>query len=194
MSPLSPRPGSPGAGPPEPGPRESAPEAWLRGPVAAIPTPLQPVAHALIQAREELEGAVAGLGPETLWARPGGAASIGFHLRHMAGSLERLLTYARGEPLSDDQRAALRVEHEESGGDVGDLLQALERSVEVALTQLRDTPEATLDDPRTVGRDRLPSSVRGLLHHAGEHTARHAGQVATTLRVLEGGGPPDPPP
>ena len=87
----------------------SQPEFWMRGiTVEGIAPALQPVAHALLQALEDLEDAASGLSSDALWARPGGAASAGFHLRHLAGSLDRLTTYARGEALSDAQLAALR--------------------------------------------------------------------------------------
>ena len=53
-------------------------------------TALQPAAHAFLQSREDLSQAVAGLSTSQLWMRPGGAASIGFHLRHIAGAIDRL--------------------------------------------------------------------------------------------------------
>jgi uncharacterized damage-inducible protein DinB len=168
----------------------SQPEAWLRGPVEGVPTPLQPVAHALMQALEESEAAIAGLDAAAIWRSPGGAATLGFHLRHMAGSLERLLTYARGEALSEVQRAALRAEKEATPEvSAAALHELLVAQVERALDQLRATAESELDQPRYVGRDRLPSSVRGLLHHAGEHAARHAGQVVTTAKIVRGDAP-----
>ncbi|HEX8274310.1 MAG TPA: DinB family protein [Longimicrobiaceae bacterium] len=186
----------------------SNPEAWLRGPLEGVPTQLQPVAHALVQALEDVERAAAPLSPEELRARPGGAASTGFHLRHLAGSTDRLLAYARGEQLSPEQLAFLRAEEDEgagaaaaellagvraeedegAGAGAAELLAEVRAAVERALAQLRATPEATLDEPREVGRGRLPSSVRGLLYHVGEHTARHAGQVVTTARVVRGAG------
>lgn len=167
--------------------RSKQPEVWLRGPVPGVSPALQPVAHALLGALEDTERFIADLEPAELWIGPGGAASIGFHLRHMAGSLDRLFTYARGEPLSDTQRAALAQEKEpapETGAE--ELLRELRRQVDVALEQLRATPDSSLDDARAVGRAGYPSSVRGLLHHAGEHTARHAGQISTTVKVLRG--------
>src|SRR4051794_24179575 len=88
----------------------SQPEVWLRGPVAGVPALLQPVAHALLQCREEMHAQVESLGADEIWAAPAGAASIGFHLRHAAGSLDRLFTYARGETLAPAQRDALRTE------------------------------------------------------------------------------------
>src|ERR1700675_3648854 len=88
----------------------SSPEVWLRGAVPGFPRELMPVAHSLLQVREEIDTVVTPLSHEELWARPGGAASIGFHLKHLAGSLDRLLTYARGESLSEGQRLMLDAE------------------------------------------------------------------------------------
>jgi uncharacterized damage-inducible protein DinB len=163
------------------------PEAWLRGPIRGVPELLQPVAHALQQAQEDCRRLAAGLDSADLWHTPGGAASVGFHLRHMAGSLDRLLAYARGEALSVTQREALAVE-KEGTGDVaaGELLDRLQHTVEAALAQLRATDPGSLLEPRAVGRAGHPSTVLGLLFHAGEHTARHAGQISTTVRVLRG--------
>jgi uncharacterized damage-inducible protein DinB len=168
-------------------PAAPRPEAWLRGPVSGVPAQLQPVAHALIQALEDVERLAADATPAELWTAPGGAATVGFHLRHMAGSLDRLLTYARGEALSEAQRGALAAEKRATPAVAADaLLTELRQGVDAAVAQLRATPEATLEDARAVGRAGLPSSVRGLLYHAGEHTVRHAGQVVTSLRILRG--------
>jgi uncharacterized damage-inducible protein DinB len=165
----------------------SRPEAWLRGPVPGVPAQLQPVAHALVQAVEDAERFTEGLTRAELWTSLGGAATIGFHLRHMARSLDRLLTYARGEPLSEAQRSALAAEKERAPeADRDEVLGELRQVVDRALDQLRSTREEGLDEHRAVGRAGAPSSVRGLLHHAGEHTARHAGQVSTTVGILRG--------
>src|SRR5690242_8481428 len=86
------------------------PEVWLRGPLPAIDPWLQPAAHALLQVREDVEAAIAPLSDDQLWQRPGGAAAIGFHLLHLAGSIDRLLTYSRGVPLSPEQLQALSAE------------------------------------------------------------------------------------
>lgn len=164
-------------------------EAWLRGPVPGVPALLQPVAHALVQAREEVRALAADLPDAVLWARPAGVASAGFHLQHLAGVLDRLLTYARGEALSAVQLAHLAAEGTpptEPGGSAG-LVAAFEAQVESALAQLRATDPATLTDPRRVGRAGLPSTVLGLLVHAAEHTTRHLGQLLVTVRVARGG-------
>jgi len=168
------------------------PEAWLRGPVPDIPALLQPVAHGLMQCREELTARVSGLTPDQIWARPLGAASIGFHARHAAGSLDRLFTYARGELLSAAQQAALAAEeHPEFASDIDRRLVAgFDAAVERALEQLRLTNEATLLEARGVGRAQLPSTVLGLLFHAAEHTQRHVGQLVTTAKALASLTPP----
>ena len=168
--------------------RMSEPEVWLRGPLPGFPPLLQPVAHGLTQCRNEVRDALRDLAPALVWARPGGAASAGFHARHAVGSLDRLLTYARGEQLSPAQHAALAAEAEPdmSEGAAGRLIAAFDAGIERALDQVRATSEATLLDRREVGRARLPSTVLGLLVHATEHTQRHTGQLVTTVRIVRG--------
>lgn len=165
------------------------PEVWLRGPVDGIPSLLQPVAHALLQCREEITASVAALSPADLFARPGGVASIGFHVRHAGGSLDRLFTYARGEQLSPDQMGFLRSEGDsrDDPGAAAALVAEFDATVERALAQLRATREDGLLKPRFVGRARLPSTELGLLFHAAEHTQRHAGQIVTTARLVGAG-------
>jgi uncharacterized damage-inducible protein DinB len=161
------------------------PEAWLRGPVHGVPDPLQPVAHALIQAREESRDLLRAFPAELLWTRPAGLASVGFHLQHIAGVVDRVFTYARGEGLSDEQRDILAREGfpPEPNTDVDGLLDVLDARVERALAQLRATPPQSLNQERVVGRKQLPSTVLGLLFHAAEHSQRHVGQMLVTARV-----------
>ena len=165
----------------------SQPEVWLRGPLPDYIDELQPVAHSLLQVREEIEAVVA-LAPEKLWARPGGTASIGFHLKHLAGSLDRLLTYAGGRQLSAAQRQALADEgHSSSPAEQpGTLVREAQSAIDRALNQIRTTPLCTLDEAREVGRDRLPSTVLGLMFHAAEHAQRHSAQIITTAKVIMG--------
>lgn len=164
----------------------SEPEVWLRGPLAGFPPLLQPIAHGLMQCRHEVRDALRDLAPAMVWSQPGGAASAGFHARHAIGSLDRLLTYARGEQLSRAQHAALAAEAEPdmSDGVAGRLVSAFDAGIERALDQVRATGEASLLEPRGVGRARLPSTVIGLLVHAAEHTQRHTGQLVTTVRIV----------
>jgi uncharacterized damage-inducible protein DinB len=145
---------------------------------------LQPVAQSLLQVREEI-AAAASLAPEQLWTRPGGAASIGFHLVHLAGSLDRLLTYARGNALNAAQRAALAAEAAEDKSQTADaLVGAALSAIDQALAHVRGTPLCTLDETREVGRARLPSTVLGLLFHAAEHAQRHSAQIITMVKVV----------
>ena len=161
------------------------PEVWLRGPLAGIPPLLQPVAHGLLQCREEVHRALADLSAEQLGRRIGGAASAGYHVRHAVGSLDRLLTYARGEMLAAAQLAALREESNPSPTFAADeLATEFDAAVDRALTQVASTPESTLTEARFVGRAKLPSTVIGLLFHAAEHTQRHTGQLATTAKIV----------
>ena len=163
------------------------PEVWLRGPLPDYLDELQPVAHSLLQVREEIAN-VAALSPEVLWARPGGAASIGFHLRHLTGSLDRLLTYARGDSLNAAQRAALSEEGRDGRPEerAETLVQAVHGAIDRALAHVRTTPLCTLDEARRVGHAGLPSTVLGLLFHAAEHAQRHSAQIITTAKILKG--------
>lgn len=122
--------------------------------------------------------------------RPGGGASIGFHVRHLVGALDRLFTYARGEGLSASQLAALKQEGDPGTppADAQALTAALATATARAIDQLRATDPSTLLDPRSVGRQRMPSTVIGLLAHGGEHAARHAGQALTLRRVVLNAG------
>ncbi|HMU60519.1 MAG TPA: DinB family protein [Gemmatimonadales bacterium] len=165
-------------------------EAWLDGPVEGIPPLLMPVAHALIQTCRDLESAAADLTGDELWARPGGAAAVGFHLRHIAGSTDRLVTYARGVPLTPDQVRAIKLEGTpgEPPAPAKELLASVASAVDAALAVLRETPAEQLLEFRGVGKAQRPSDVIGLLSHAAQHAQRHAGQVITTIKIIRGLG------
>ena len=167
-------------------PSSERPEVWLRGPVDGYAAELQPVVHALLQVREEVERHAADLTTAQLWARPGDAASIGFHLRHIAGSLDRLLTYARDESLSPAQLIWLKAENEPGypPATVEETIAIAQAGIDRALDQVRTMDVARWLDARLVGRARLPTTVIGLVFHAAEHASRHAGQIATTRKVV----------
>lgn len=161
------------------------PEAWLNGPVHGVPSLFQPVAHALVQARADVAEHAQGISAETLWTHRN-AAAAGFHLVHAANAIDRLFTYARGELLSDTQKATLRGEtadHPELDGAA--VARHLSTTIDRALAQLKDTEPDTAFEERRVGRSGAPSNVIGLLFHAGEHTTRHVGQFITTLKMLQ---------
>ena len=162
------------------------PEVWQRGSVSGYEPLLMPVVHALIQVREDLESLVPVIPAQNVWLWPGGAASIGFHVRHTGGALDRLFTYVRGELLTDAQRTALR--EEGTAGDPPASLDAVVTDVgkiiDRALKQLADTSKESLLDERKLGRAGLPTTVLGLLFHAAEHSTRHVGQAITTARIV----------
>ena len=164
------------------------PDPWLRGPISGVPPLLQPAAHAFVAAREDVDAAVAGLTAQQLWMQPGGITPLGFHLAHLAGSTGRLLTYARGEGLSDLQRAALAREGTISAvrPPLEELVKDWHEAVELALQQIASIPETSLTDARSIGRAQLPTTVLGCVFHAAEHASRHAGQVVTTAKLLRG--------
>ena len=162
------------------------PEVWLAGPVGGVPPYLQPAAHALLQALADIADLARSVDTVTLWRRAG-AASAGFHLLHLAGALDRLLTYARGEMLNDAQKTAAGAEaqdHPELDGAA--LVDIVSAAVERALAQLSATDPSTLLDERKIGRAGLPSTVIGCLFHAAEHSSRHAGQFISTVKILAG--------
>ncbi|NNM31730.1 MAG: DinB family protein [Gemmatimonadetes bacterium] len=142
-----------------------------------------PVAHSLLDALREIEG-VADLDGKQLWARPAGAASVGFHLRHIVGAMDRLLTYARGQSLREEQFEYLRSEAGPVDRTAEELVGEVRRAVDAAVDQLRATPAESQLEPRSVGRAQLPSTVQGLLFHAAEHTRRHTGQIIVTAKVV----------
>lgn len=163
-------------------------EWWQRGPVEGVPALLQPVAHILLQVRESVGELVDDLTEPEWNSRPAGVASAAFHVRHIAGVIDRLFTYARGEALSADQFAALQSEGRElRAADVAPVLGALSTRVDAAVAELRTIDVATLGDFRTVGRAQLPSTVLGCLVHGAEHAMRHVGQLSVTTRIVRSG-------
>lgn len=166
--------------------KERKPEVWQRGPIAGVPALLQPVAHALLQAREEINELMAGFPEVLLWEKPAGLASPGFHLQHFAGVLNRLFTYAKGQQLTKQQLDYLKAEGTPPQGEysVWGLVDIFNRQVDDCITQLENTAATTLTESRGVGRAQLPSTVIGLYTHAAEHTMRHTGQLLVTVKVL----------
>jgi hypothetical protein len=159
-------------------------EPWLRGPIAGMPAMVMPAAHALMQAAEDIPLAAKGLTNAQLWALPGGAAAVGFHLRHLGGSIYRLLTYARGEMLTDAQMTRLDAEIEDDGGSADELVAEALGAIQRAIEVMRETPPGIYLETRGVGRRRLPTNVFGLLMHIAEHTQRHVGGLIATAKVV----------
>jgi uncharacterized damage-inducible protein DinB len=159
-------------------------EPWLRGPLEDVHPLLAPIFYSFQQAREDLRHWTAGITREQLWARPMGLGSIGFHIRHIGGSVERLLTYAVGGQLSEAQLSEIEKEME-PGQKLDDLLSELDRRLTAAENLVRTLDPASLAEPREVGRKRLPATLGGLLTHIAEHTQRHVGEAIVTVKIAE---------
>ena len=161
---------------------EMLPEPWLRGPAPGVSPLVAPILFTFQQAREDLAACTEGLTTEQLWATPFGFGSVGFHLRHIAGSTCRLFAYLEGKQLSDSQRAALEDE-KRPGASRQELLAELGAAFRRAEEIVRAVDPATLAEVREVGRKRLPASVIGLLTHIAEHTQRHVGQAISAAKL-----------
>jgi len=159
-------------------------EPWLRGPIENVDPLLSPILYSFQQAREDLARWTESLTDDQLWFRPTGLAPIGFQLRHIAGSVDRLMNYVEGRQLTDAQLASLKTESEPNG-TLDQLLAAIDQSFKDAERVVRALDPGTLSDPREVGRKKLPTTVIGLLTHIAEHTQRHVGQAIVTSRVLK---------
>ncbi len=161
-------------------------EVWMRGPIAGLIPLLQPIAHAILQAREEVNLMMIDFPDALIWERPSGVASVAFHLQHLSGVVDRIFTYANNQILNEDQLEQLALESDSTQYlTVKGLLTRFNNQVNKALTQLKNTEERTLLEFRGVGRKQIPSNQLGLLFHAAEHTQRHVGQLLVTIRILK---------
>ena len=157
-------------------------EPWLRGPLPGVHPLLSPTLYSYAQAREDLAYWTAELSEAQIWSRPHGLAPVGFHIRHIAGSVERLTTYLKGEQLTAEQLDALQHEMQPGLGRE-ELLRALDDSLRRSEQVILALDPASLEHPRAVGRKRLPTTVAGLLVHLAEHTQRHVGEAIITAKV-----------
>jgi uncharacterized damage-inducible protein DinB len=158
-------------------------EPWLRGSLAHVHPLVAPVLYTFDHAREDVARFTEPLSLEQIWATPFGFGSAGFHILHIAGSTDRLLAYLQGRDLSPDQTAALEAERHPQPVPRAELLSLLDRSFAEAARVVRALDPATLAEPRTVGRKRLPTTVIGLLTHIAEHTQRHVGQAISAAKL-----------
>jgi uncharacterized damage-inducible protein DinB len=166
----------------------NVPEPWLRGPIPGVDPCIAPVLYTFQHAREDLAVHVDGLSPMQIWARPYGFGSVGFHIRHIAGSTERLTTYLLGRQLSPAQVAEVSAEEEPGNQGAEALLAEMDRVFASAEGVVRSIDPATLQEPRWVGRKRLPTTVAGLLTHIAEHTQRHIGQAISAAKLAKAMG------
>ena len=159
-------------------------EPWMRGTHAELDPVRRAVVHALEQAEEDAERWCTGLNDETMFATPNGPPSMAFHLRHMARSLDRLLTYAEGRGLDTVQLAALQTEG--VPGSSEEVLREFRDGLIAAKRRVKVVDPAAYAESRGIGRKQLPTTVAGLLIHCAEHTQRHSGQMVTTAKLVAG--------
>lgn len=158
-------------------------EPWMRGTHSDVPAVGRAVLHALELALDDLKKWTDGLTDAEIQCRPFGLMPVARHLRHIARSTDRILTYAEGHQLSEAQLQALKTE------DRGDetraaLMAEVEASFRNAAERIRALALSDLEAPRGIGRRQLPASAGGALIHVADHTQRHVGQVVTTAKVL----------
>jgi len=158
-------------------------EPWLRGTETDVPAVGRAVLHALHLADEDLRKWCGNLSDVEVNVRPAGAVPVAFHIRHLARSLDRLLTYAEGRSLSEEQMARLRTELD-LGATRDELFAELTAALADAAARVRALAATNLEQARTVGKKRLPTTVGGLLVHVADHTQRHVGQAITTAKVV----------
>jgi DinB superfamily len=159
-------------------------EPWLRGPLADVHPLVAPTLHAYAQAREDLAKWTDGLTDAEIWSRPHGLAPVGFHLRHIAGSVERLTAYIRGERLTPQQLDAIHHEMDPGTGRLR-LLDEVNEVLQKSEQVIRSLDPALLAAPRGVGRKQLPTTVIGLVVHVAEHTQRHVGELIVTSKLAQ---------
>ncbi len=162
--------------------KATLPEPWLRGPIQGVQPFVMPLFFTFAQVREDLARHTAGLTDEQVW-RIAGSNSVGFHLKHIAGSVDRLTTYLRGDALNASQLEYLKREHEPDR-NIQQLIEQVQRALAASEDVLSKLDPATMFDGRSVGRRALPTTVLGLLVHLAEHTQRHLGQLITLAQIV----------
>lgn len=161
-------------------------EVWLREEkISGLLPQLQPAANALLEAAEELDIFLADFPESKLWEKPYGCASVGFHLLHISGFLDRLLTYADGKSLTQAQLDYLAEESHISNESLISLQTKTTQSIHHAIEKMKIYPESELLQSRFVGRDKIKTTLLGLIFHCAEHTMRHIGQLLVTTKILK---------
>jgi uncharacterized damage-inducible protein DinB len=94
-----------------------------------------------------------------------------------------LLTYAEGQSLTAEQLAALNSELD-PGAKQSELFSEVEQALKDSAARIRAFQVSDLEQARSVGKRRMPTTVAGLLVHVADHTQRHVGQAITTTRIV----------
>jgi uncharacterized damage-inducible protein DinB len=165
--------------------RQVLTEPWMRGIHGELDAVRKAVVHALELAEEDVAKWCGGLSDAGMMARPGDIAPVAFHLRHIARSLDRLLTYAENRMLDEAQMSALKTEMDVA--TAAEVMREFREGVASAKKRVRAFSAESYEEPRAIGRRQLPTTIGGLLIHCAEHTARHVGQAVTTAKIVRKG-------
>jgi len=163
---------------------EKLPEPWLRGTLTEVAPVQRAVLHALELAEEDILRWCGDLTDEQVNARPGGLAPVAFHIRHIARSSDRLLTYAEGGILTSEQITVMKAELE-PGATREELFAELDAALERSAARVKAFSVDGLSMARTVGRQQMPTTVAGLLVHVADHAQRHVGQAIVTAKIAK---------
>jgi hypothetical protein len=158
------------------------PEPWLRGSLPGVHPAIAPLLRSFEMAREDLEAFTEGLSAEQMWKATDGLNAAGREIRHIGGSVDRLLTYLQGRQLEERQIAAI-AEESTPGASRDELLSDMNHALAHAEEVLRAFDPGKLMEPREVGRKRLPTTAIGLIVHIAEHTQRHVGQAIVAAKL-----------
>ena len=161
----------------------SPPEPWLRGTLTEVGAVPRAVLHALELAGEDLAKWCESLTDAEFDKQPHSLPSVAFQIRHIARSIDRLLTYAEGKSLSAEQLEALRQESQPTASSQS-VLEELSEALVRAAARVRALAKSDLEQARSVGKKALPTTLGGLLVHVADHTQRHVGQAITTAKIL----------
>ena len=160
-------------------------EFWMRGPVDGVPPLLQPVAHSLLQMNAEFGDCLEAFPSDRLWEKPFQMASVGFHVLHVIGVIDRMFTYGEEKMLSEEQFLYLEEESQEHPElNSQELKNRLNSAVGIAIEKLKSVNILELTETRYLGRKRISVTLIGLLFHSAEHSMRHLGQALVTAKML----------
>ena len=165
--------------------KPNLPEPWLRGTLTDVPPIQRAILHALEMAKEDLERWCGELTAQQFNARPAEIAPVAFHIRHIARSMDRLLTYAEGKSLTPEQIAAMKSEAN-PGASLDEVFAELRQALQSAAARVRAFSVEDLVQSRAIGRQQMPTTLGGLLVHVADHTQRHVGQAITTAKIVKG--------
>lgn len=162
-------------------------EVWMRGQIPEIPILLQPVVHALLQVNEDVQKLITDDLEPYIWIKPFSIASIAFHLQHIVGVTDRMMTYSKGKGLIQAQFEYLASEGKfDEKITIQILKQNLEDTILYSIDEIRKIDPLTLTEERFLGRKQIPTTQVGLLFHSAEHAQRHYGQLLVTVKTIKG--------